>query len=85
MVRYDKKLAEDPHFATRRTAVRHWCRLKALWFSVTEGFPPALYYIAYLIICVVAQTTYPPLCALLLLDIVVKSETTARVFKKKTI
>ena len=54
-------------------------RFSSAFVSLTEGFPPALYYLGYTVVCVLIQEYYPPLCAFLLLDIVVKSPTTSNV------
>ena len=53
--------------------------LGALWFSIADGFPPGLYYLVYALTCFLVHRVYPPLCAFLLLDIVVKSPATASV------
>jgi hypothetical protein len=54
-------------------------RVHALLHSVTDGFPPAVYYAGYSTICLLMQLYYPPLSCYLLLDIVVKSKTTVSV------
>ena len=58
-----------------------WRAMKASWVCVSDGYPPALYYFGYTVVCFVVQSYYPPMCAFLLLDIVVKSPTTSNVLK----
>jgi uncharacterized membrane protein YgcG len=67
------------HWAADTWVVGSWRAVQASWVCVTDGFPPALYYLGYTAVCFVVQSYYPPLCAFLLLDIVVKSPTTSNV------
>jgi hypothetical protein len=78
--KYDRALALDGSFFRDAGWLRMaLSRVHALLHSVTDGFPPAVYYAGYSTICFLMQFYYPPLSCYLLLDIVVKSKTTVSV------
>lgn len=75
---YDKTVREASASSVpgRDNELSRFGRFHCVFRSLCEGAPPALYYFGYALMCMLAQSTYPPLCAFLLLDIVVKSSTT---------